>query len=441
MELFEKILSGNTRGKCYTNHFHITLNCDIKEGLEIWEQDQKTLGTFMHEYLHYIQHLITLRGLSSVNAYNKYFLLCFQTFAKSETIDIPLDVLKESPGLKSFDKGFKSIKGINENLDITFSEIEISRANIEKALDENTPVKVDVYDYKEDDAMTFDFGYYCIIESMAHLFQTMIDETATHPNIPYNSVQLICSFIYPEIAEDKKMMISLCLCALISMNPGAYFFEVLEIAKANRNLSGLQLYEYILSKKKILYKGKPIKVSELTNLYLTSLEEDLKILTNSDLPVYHSVIKNCKSEINRDSSVLLDMIYNEDISNPMIIKKLISIYNYPFIEANNLTLLNMIEDNEGIMRVAKDVGRLRGLELLIKRLSPPKDENTKAIIHKCPLFDECKNKLYDETVKEEFKPEMDENCLVKQWLKRGTNCVVGETFYYFRLDGKDYVCH
>lgn len=66
----------------------------------------------MHEYLHYIQHLITLRGLSSVNAYNKYFLLCFQTFAKSETIDIPLDVLKESPGLKSFDKGFKSIKGI-----------------------------------------------------------------------------------------------------------------------------------------------------------------------------------------------------------------------------------------------------------------------------------------------------------------------------------------
>ena len=93
------------------------------------------------------------------------------------------------------------------------------------------------------------------------------------------------------------------------------------------------------------------------------------------------------------------------------------------------------------MRVAKDVGRLRGLELLIKRLSPPKDENTQAIIHKCPLFDECKNKLYDETVKEEFKPEMDENCLVKQWLKRGTNCVVGETFYYFRLDGKDYVCH
>lgn len=225
------------------------------------------------------------------------------------------------------------------------------------------------------------------------------------------------------------------------MNPGAYFFEVIEIAKANRNLSGLQLYEYILSKKKILYKGKPIKVSELTNLYLTSLEEDLKILTNSDLPVYHSVIKNCKSEINRDSSVLLDMIYNEDISNPMIIKKLISIYNYPFIEANNLTLLNMIEDNEGIMRVAKDVGRLRGLELLIKRLSPPKDENTQAIIHKCPLFDECKNKLYDETVKEEFKPEMDENCLVKQWLKRGTNCVVGETFYYFRLDEKDYVCH
>lgn len=82
MELFEKILSGNTRGKCYTNHFHITLNCDIKEGLEIWEQDQKTLGTFMHEYLHYIQHLITLRGLSSVNAYNKYFFIMLPNLCK-----------------------------------------------------------------------------------------------------------------------------------------------------------------------------------------------------------------------------------------------------------------------------------------------------------------------------------------------------------------------
>lgn len=441
MELFEKILSGNIRGKCYTNHFHITLNGDIKDGLEIWEQDKKSLATFMHEYLHYIQHLITLRGLSSVNAYNKYFILCLQTFAACETIDIPLSVLKENPALKSFDNGFQAIKGTNENLDIVFSEIEILQENLLEASTKNIPVKVDVYDYETDNAMSFDFGYYCIIESMAHLFQVMIDETAIHPNIPYNSVQLICSFIYPEIANDNKMMISLCLCSLISMNPGAYFFEVVEIAKSNRNLNGLQLYKYILSTTKIIYKGEKITISKLTNIYLDSLEEDLKILTNSELPIYHSVIQNCKSEINHNSSVLLDILYHDNISDPMTIKKLINVYNYPFIEANNITLLNMIRDSDGVMRVAKDVGRLRGLELLIKRLSPPQDEITQAFIHKCPLFEECKNKLYDETIKDEFKPEMDENCLSNQWLKRGKNCIIGEAFFYYRLNNKTYICH
>lgn len=28
-------------------------------------------------------------------------------------------------------------------------------------------------------------------------------------------------------------------------------------------------------------------------------------------------------------------------------------------------------------------------------------------------------KMYDKTVKEEYKPGMDENCLGQQWLKRG----------------------
>lgn len=77
-------------------------------------------------------------------------------------------------------------------------------------------------------------------------------------------------------------------------------------------------------------------------------------------------------------------------------------------------LINIMQDDKGVMRIAKDVGRLRGLELLNIKFSPSKGENTQAFIYSCPLMEECNNKLYDKSVQDEYKLDMDEKYLPGQ---------------------------
>lgn len=438
MNLLESIVDNAPRGQCETNHFHIVINNELEENRDFWEQKQDVLGIFMHEYLHYIQHFITLRGLSTVAAYNNYFLKCFQCFIDNETIDIPLSILKKHTILENFNNDFKRIKGSKSNLDIEFSEVEILEENILKAKRQKKPVQVDVYDYKSDQAEIFDFGYYCIIESMAHLFQSLYDPQIKHSNIPYNTVQLVCKSVYPEVADDKRMMISLCLCSLIDMNPGAYFFDIISYAKENRTLNGLQLYELILRTEIIKYQGKRVHIKNVLLTFLQSLESDLKKLTANSLDAYSPIIENCKYEVSKDSSILLEILYNGDITSPDAVKTLLSIYGYPYIEAKNVEYVYTFKDESGEIRPAKDIAMLRGIELIMKRLCPPKDYQTGTFDHKCPLFSKCNSFFYDEKIEEEYRPPMDENCLSKQWLKRGSNCLLGEAFHFYHLSSKKY---
>ena len=73
-------------------------------------------------------------------------------------------------------------------------------------------VKIGVYDFENELAIEdgFHFGYMCIIESMAHLVQSLINSELNHSTIPYCAVELICKSIYSEILNDKKKMISHC---------------------------------------------------------------------------------------------------------------------------------------------------------------------------------------------------------------------------------------
>ena len=85
----------------------------------------------------------------------------------------------------------------------------------------------------------FYFGYMCIIESMAHLIQSFINDELYHATIPYRSVELICKSIYSEISNDKKMMISLCFCSLMFDNPGVAFFDLVELSKKINHLMAI----------------------------------------------------------------------------------------------------------------------------------------------------------------------------------------------------------
>ena len=69
------------RGKCETNYFHMYVYSDINSD-KITELDNVKKGTFMHEYLHYVQFVNTIFGLSYGIIYNNYFSYCREYFSK-----------------------------------------------------------------------------------------------------------------------------------------------------------------------------------------------------------------------------------------------------------------------------------------------------------------------------------------------------------------------
>ena len=68
--------NGDLRGKCEANYFHIYIYKDLPDAnFSSYEDSLK--GTFMHEYLHYIQFVNTPFGISMVPPIIIIFLIAF----------------------------------------------------------------------------------------------------------------------------------------------------------------------------------------------------------------------------------------------------------------------------------------------------------------------------------------------------------------------------
>ena len=97
-------LEKTSRGTYSTNFFSIFINGDFQPNLN--QLGKKDLGTFAHEYLHYIQNLTTIYGLRN-GIFHFQLLKEVKEFLKSTSkIDLPLKLNFLSDRIK------KEIKGL-----------------------------------------------------------------------------------------------------------------------------------------------------------------------------------------------------------------------------------------------------------------------------------------------------------------------------------------
>lgn len=425
MALFDiDILEGRV-SKYETNHIHMVVDGDIT--YPITNMDKQQYGTFFHEYIHYMQHMTTLFGVKICAMYNKMFILYRDYIINNETIKLPLEIWKDHEGLKGFIDFFNGVKGsrtCNYNIDA----IEISDKEILDAKKNKKAVKIGIYDFENGLAIEngFYFGYICIIESMAHLIQSFINDELYHATIPYCSVELICKSIYSEISNDKKMMISLCFCSLMFNNPGIAFFDLVELSKKNQSLNGYELYQKILKDNSVTYMGKEMPMYRALCLFLDDLKKSISSAISCKLDYYEEVIENCKNEIKSGNCVLLDILYHADISDKNMFSNVFEkVYGYPFIEAHNLTIMPM-NNSEKPPKPYIETSSMIGLELIFKRM---KSYSTNT---KCEWFKICSKAQYtpdDKTTEE---------CLCNQWQKN-EKCIMTEALRYFNIKDKEYI--
>lgn len=425
MELFETDILEGRISKYETNHFHMILDGSFE--LPIDSMKNEDYATFIHEYIHYLQHITTPFGVKICTIYNKMFILYRDYLKTNDTIHLPLELWKEHEGVMKFTQYFKGVKG-DKNCCLNIDEVEVCTLKIEEARSTRTAVNIGIYDFENEKAeeIGFKFGYACIIESMAHLIQSFINNDTHHTNIPYHSVELICKNIYEEISEDKKMMISICLCSLMFDNPGVAFFDVVELSKKYKE-NGLLLYQRIMRDYSVSYNGKQMPMYRLFHKFIDDFKESLGVAIGTELDYYALVVEHCKKEASAGTSVLLDILYNGDITKRESFSEILSnMYGYPFIEANNNSIMPQ-KPNSDTNGLYLETAAILGLEVILKRVMTEKNSV-------CSWYEICKKGIYDPLI--DCKVTAD--CANRQW-KKTEDCFMTKALDYYRIRHKTYI--
>jgi hypothetical protein len=270
---------------------------------------------------------------------------------------------------------------------------------------------------------------------MANLLQSFFVEIeGQHSAIPYNSVKLVCKSIYPEISEDKRLLISICLCSLHYNNPGAGFFEVINILKANPYFDGRDLYRHFCKTSTIRYKRKVITIRELQIKLIDEYRTNIQAAIQYELEYYSKVFENVKMDAESSHHTLLDCLYNDGMSLDEKINYLQDFYGFPFIETPNHYLMPQVPKEDLLY---KEYMFIRGLEIIINRFVPKMTTASPSYDPKCDMYERCNASQYDPDILDKDRAPMTKDCENKQWNKTEDVCLMTAALKWHNLWGKE----
>lgn len=173
-------------------------------------------GTFMHEYCHYLQDVSTTYGFVNFRCIMRELML--KTFDNRTS--------EERNELNSNRSIFGLCKGDKNVEDTIFC---INKITIE----EDDVIDYAIVRYNGD--KEFQFGNFCIAESMAYLVERRLYNTyERYDEFPYNVCEKICEQEYPEFAKNKIWVMALCELALLEMAGGVFFIRTLRLMKEKK---------------------------------------------------------------------------------------------------------------------------------------------------------------------------------------------------------------
>ena len=224
-------------------------------------------GTFLHEYVHYLQDVTLPCKLYEFNQNCNLLSATIEWLQKNK---------KESKGISlaigdMFENNEKTEKGKEVNIktmildtllgdsaeDIVVYLQDVSDPCVESLIDDMVKeycISQRIADrYKKYVEIKYDnksyvFGSRCITESMAYLIECEVYGASKRVNeLPYNACEMICEKIYPEFAQNKKMILALCELSLHWVYSGYIFYTVLEKMKEENFLpcNMIELYNFV----------------------------------------------------------------------------------------------------------------------------------------------------------------------------------------------------
>lgn len=203
--------------------------------------DDYTESIFLHEFIHFIQDITTVYGLSNIN-----IIVDYMKFVNNE-------VLKSPP--RKFNV---PVLPIPLGLDNVYSNLEIStiyngngednEAHFLSHTKTNNPIQINggsinpsivEISYQDEDGLSqlFQFGALAIVENMAYIIESeCYSNCEPSPDLPYKAAEKLVELVHPGFGHDRLNILALCDSSLQVFHPGEFFYETLLKIKCNNVL-------------------------------------------------------------------------------------------------------------------------------------------------------------------------------------------------------------
>lgn len=401
-----------------SGYLYMTLPFDAKSNLADYSIVE--LGTFVHEYVHFLQNISTPWGLyESMRLYER-ISSCIEQLSKEKEEFVYAPIAEEYEGkhdhiLKILHYGRGSDKddqGLSVyNLKIA-DQSDFSHHRKSKDIgNHKIPIVILEFNTNNYGRRSILLGAWAIKESMAAMIQKRIDPSSEsrHADIPYSLIQRYAKDRYPNIAADEDKLIAICYASLFSMSPAESFIDLASFANDNPALSTDQILHKHFSSS-IKFNGNSVRFENFC-ADLSSRYNDIISKLLVEEPVFiPKMIEACRF---RAGNYPLLWFLDGNL-NVGLIKDFIDAAGAPIVMgAHNTSIIPYIENQEN---ESMEIINLIGYETIFKYFTsqPPT----------CPRLKQCEEADKDTS-----------NCAYTPWI-RDDDCPMTEVASWLGLKDK-----
>lgn len=376
-----------------------------KEDMSLTNFDDKELGTFFHEYIHFLQDITTFYGLNNIYAFTEYLHFGVNQCYKNEDkqISVPIIIGNNSvvPAILEINKltygDVSDLKRFDISNISTFKDLVNSKCNVRE---------IDGYVIETTDDNLVSFGAGAIMESMAYLMERFcIENPAKSSLYPYCSAEIVAQYLSPRFCSDPYNVLALCDASLMCSNPGRTFIDYIKSYEKNcpRNIKPENIYHHIFSMKLQNIDGSPVPVIDSLQQIAQLARNQLKDYIKDDSDEFKKLNQWIDSIIDftidfrsNHPSLIVDMARNGFLLKNRVFSNILQQIGTP-------TLRNLNFDYQqypGKRDCEESIAYIKAVHCMYRLLHDGE--------LKCDLYEWCSK---------DVNISVDESCINKPWLK------------------------
>lgn len=349
------------------------------------ELSPEDLGTFAHEYVHFLQNTSTPYGLWQAMIFYQAIADFFSFVEENKPTELPVkdyslsDTMKRRVDWEEEASGFRGFLEIPESqtLEIKRSIVYVHEKRIERITLEFQDVHGTPYDII--------LGANIIKESMAAMVQEIIDSESqsNHSAMPYHIVKRIASQMSPEIKDDIKKLIALCFISLHTLYPGMTLIDYMSYANNNPEQDIIAIFEHFIKDSKVFTNKGEMTIEQLGDDIVETYKNTVQTFLygkDSDRKLEYLAEVLDRVKLSNGMIPLLRLLTEHDI-NAELLQMAVKACGTPVIwnDSGDISIPNTVDNAKGEEKTDMEIWALFANQSLYKRMVDDRQ-------YVCPMF-------------------------------------------------------